>query len=96
MPQSQKHKDRRTSHIPAEEVDATNKLSREVVRRDGLLMLVAQVKLPLTDEVFPDGVFAFNSGELVWSCVKVLRILLLHGETEAFTATLLEFPPLPI
>ncbi|MPC25796.1 hypothetical protein E2C01_018919 [Portunus trituberculatus] len=62
MPQSQKkHKDRRTSHIPAEEVDATNRLSKEVVRRDGLLRLVAQVKLPLTEEVFLDGVFAFNS-----------------------------------
>lgn len=85
----------RTNHIPAEEVDATNRLSSEVVRREVLLLPVVHPKFPLVAGVFPAAAFDFMSEEQLESCVNVLMILELMEVGEELTETLSVLLTLP-
>lgn len=53
----------RNNHIPVKEVDATKRLRREVVRRDGLLLLVLELLLPLVGGVHTEAPAVLISGE---------------------------------
>lgn len=65
------------------------------MRRDGLLLLVPQLMLPLLAAVLTVATVAFTSEEQLTSWVNVLVFLVLVMEGTGLTVTPLLFPPQP-